>query len=247
MKLTCVIVDDEPLARAYLSRLLQAAGVTIAGEAGDAASALPLVQSTGPDIVFLDIEMPGMNGLDFAAQLREQSGVNAAVVFVTGYSEHAVDAFSHQATDYLLKPVSNERLLKCLIRIHNQRTSLPEEIDIQRLPVRGLSAILLVPIADIVCITSREKKVYVRMKDGVEHRALQNLTQLEERLSRNKFIRIHGSYVVPTNHITELMHLGNHEYEVRLSDGRRAPVGRTRINDLKRSLGLDTHNRDSDS
>jgi len=247
MKLTCVIVDDEPLARAYLNRLLLAAGVTVAGEAGDAATALPLVQSTSPDIVFLDIEMPGMNGLDFARQLREQQGINSAVVFVTGYSEHAVDAFSQQATDYLLKPVSNERLLQCLLRIHNQRTTSVDDPDIQRLPVRGLSAILLVPISDIVCITSREKKVFVRMKDGTEHRALQNLTQLEERLIRNKFIRIHGSYVVPTNHITELMHLGNHEYEVRLSDGRRAPVGRTRIHDLKRALGLDAHARDADA
>jgi DNA-binding LytR/AlgR family response regulator len=246
MKLTCVVVDDEPLARAYLNRLLLAAGVTVAGEAGDAASALPLVQSTSPDIVFLDIEMPGMNGLDFARQLREQPEINTAVVFVTGYSEHAVDAFSQQATDYLLKPVSNERLLQCLLRIHNQRTTRVDDPDIQRLPVRGLSAILLVPISDIVCITSREKKVFVRMKDGTEHRALQNLTQLEERLMRNKFIRIHGSYVVPTNHITEIMHLGNHDYEVRLSDGRRAPVGRTRINDLKRALGLDTPTRDAD-
>lgn len=247
MKLNCVIVDDEPLARAYLCRLLQAAGVTVAGEAGDAASALPLVQSTAPDIVFLDIEMPGMNGLDFVRQLREHSGVNAAVVFVTGYSEHAVDAFSHQATDYLLKPVSNERLLQCLVRIHNQRTHASDDSEMQRLPVRGLATILLVPINDIVCITSREKKVFVRMKDGTEHRALQNLTQLEERLGRYKFIRIHGSYVVPTNHITELMHLGNHEYEVRLSDGRRAPVGRTRISDLKRALGLDAHSRESDA
>jgi DNA-binding LytR/AlgR family response regulator len=246
MKLTCVIVDDEPLARAYLNRLLLAAGVTVAGEAGDAASALPLVQSTSPDVVFLDIEMPGMNGLDFGRQLREQPGINTAVVFVTGYSEHAVDAFSQQATDYLLKPVSNERLLQCLIRIHNQRSPTADDHEIQRLPVRGLTAILLVPIPDIVCITSREKKVFVQMKDGTEHRALQNLTQLEERLIRNKFIRIHGSYVVPTNHITEIMHLGNHEYEVRLSDGRRAPVGRTRIKDLKRSLGLDTPTRDGD-
>jgi DNA-binding LytR/AlgR family response regulator len=247
MKLTCVIVDDEPLARAYLTRLLQAAGVTVAGEAGDATSALPLVQSTQPDIVFLDIEMPGMNGLDFAGQLRELPGKTPALVFVTGYAEHAVDAFSQQATDYLLKPVSNERLLQCLVRIHNQQSHSPDDGDLQRLPVRGLSAILLVPISEIVCITSREKKVFVRMKDGIEHRALQNLTQLEERLMRNKFIRIHGSYVVPTNHITELMHLGNHEYEVRLSDGRRAPVGRTRINELKRALGLDAHSRETDA
>jgi DNA-binding LytR/AlgR family response regulator len=246
MKLTCIVVDDEPLARAYLTRLLIAAGVTVAGEAGDATAALLLLQSTSPDVVFLDIEMPGMNGLEFASQLRQLTGSTAAVVFVTGYSEHAVDAFSQQATDYLLKPVSNERLLQCLVRIHNQRSQSIDDNDIQRLPVRGLSAILLVPIGDVVCITSREKKVFVRMKDGAEHRALQNLTQLEERLSRNKFIRIHGSYVVPTNHITELMHLGNHEYEVRLSDGRRAPVGRTRINDLKRTLGLDAPARDSD-
>jgi len=246
MKLTCVVVDDEPLARAYLTRLLLAAGVTVAGDAGDATAALPLVQSTSPDVVFLDIEMPGMNGLEFARQLRELPGINAAIVFVTGYSEHAVDAFSQQVTDYLLKPVSNERLLQCLVRIHNQRSNSGDDHEIQRLPVRGLSAILLVPISDVVCITSRDKKVFVRMKDGTEHRALQNLTQLEERLSRNKFIRIHGSYVVPTNHITELMHLGNHEYEVRLSDGRRAPVGRTRINDLKRALGLDAPTRDGE-
>ena len=166
MKLTCVVVDDEPLARVYLTRLLVAAGVTVAGEAGDATAALQLVQSTSPDIVFLDIEMPGMNGLDFAHLLREQPGIDSAVVFVTGYSEHAVDAFSQQATDYLLKPVSNERLLQCLIRIHNQRSPTADDHEIQRLPVRGLTAILLVPIPDIVCITSREKKVFVQMKDA---------------------------------------------------------------------------------
>ena len=136
MKLTCVVVDDEPLARAYLTRLLTAAGVTVAGEAGDASTALPMVLSTSPDIVILDIEMPGMNGLEFARQLRELNGSNAAVVFVTGYSEHAVDAFSHQATDYLLKHTTTTQ--PWVARHQRQQSCCPRALQPQRANLTSL-------------------------------------------------------------------------------------------------------------
>jgi two-component system LytT family response regulator len=139
LNLTGLIVDDEPLARAHLRRLLTAQEVEIVAEADNVATALECAEDLRPDIVFLDIQMPGLTGMQMASALLHLDAP-PLVVFVTGYSEYALDAFDRNALDYLVKPLSPDRLARTLARarerianrsIRNERTDTlaAEEVD----------------------------------------------------------------------------------------------------------------------
>jgi len=238
--LTALIADDEYLARAYLRSLLEEQNVVVVGEASDAVEALEKVEMLKPQVIFLDIQMPGLNGLQLADALRRLD-VSPLPIFVTGYSEHAVSAFERDAADYLLKPVSPERLLDALTRARRRLTPRTPQsvVTTSRIPVRGDYAIKLLRVEDLVCAISRDRKVYLRTRDGVEHRALHTLIQIEKVLPESQFYRIHDSSLVALDHVEELLFLGNHEYEVRLTGGIRLPVGRSRYTELRRHLGLE--------
>jgi len=232
------LVDDEPLARGYLAELLEAQGVTVVGTADNAAAAIAQVGTLEPDVVFLDIQMPGISGLEAAPEILRLPHAPIVVV-VTGYAEHAVAAFEHETTDYLLKPVSPERLLRCLGKVRRILASKGGAATSSgRIAVRGDTGIRIVSTDEIVCASAREKKVFVRTDDGIEFRYMGSLSELESKCQSCGFVRIHDSYLVPLAKIRELIPLGNHEFEVRLSDGRRAPVGRTRYTALRERLGV---------
>jgi YesN/AraC family two-component response regulator len=113
--MTALVVDDEPLARIYLRRMLEGQGVTVTGEAETAVRAIELAEDLRPNLLFLDIQMPGLTGLQLAEALQ-QSACDAQIIFVTGYSEYAMNAFDQAALDYLVKPVSPTRLARTLVR-----------------------------------------------------------------------------------------------------------------------------------
>jgi DNA-binding LytR/AlgR family response regulator len=117
--ITALVVDDEPLAREFLCRMLADCGVQILGDAEEAFQAMDKIERLSPDVVFIDIQMPGVNGLA-AAELFAQMERAPLVVLVTGYSEHAVEAFQGPVLDYLLKPVSPERLGKTIVKLRRQ-------------------------------------------------------------------------------------------------------------------------------
>jgi two-component system LytT family response regulator len=254
--LTALIADDEPLARAHLRRQLDAHQVKVIGEAGDAAETLRLTEELKPDLLFLDIRMPGISGLDLASALPHLEKP-PLVVFVTGYSEHAVGAFERDALDYLLKPISADRLLLTLSRARarladrraRRKTEQEAETDeavtavraarspLRRLPVRGDYAVRLIRVSDIVCIVARDKRVYVQTAEG-EHRAYYTLTQLESLLPPDSFLRIHDSCIANLDLAEEILLLGNHSYELRLTDKRLLPVGRSRYPELQKRLGI---------
>jgi DNA-binding LytR/AlgR family response regulator len=240
--LTALIVDDEPLARGYLRRMLEEQGVTVIGEAEGAAQALQLAEDLAPRLLFVDIQMPGLTGLQFAEALQ-QSTSDALLIFVTGYSEYAAQAFEQAALDYLMKPVSPTRLAKTLVRARerlaagaardeaNRRLAEPIPGDLprlQRLPIRKDYAVLLVRLEEIRCAVARDKRVMVRTEDGGEHRTYYTLTQLEALLPPEQFLRIHDSAIVRLDAVEELLLLGNHSYAVRLTGNDQLPVGRQR-------------------
>jgi len=248
--LTALITDDEPLARLHLRRLLEAAQVEVVGEADNAAVALQLTEDLRPDLLFLDIQMPGLSGMQAAGALLYLEHA-PLLVFVTGYSEHAVAAFEQDALDYLVKPVAPDRLAKTLVRARERLTDVRERQreqrqvleraaaqPLQRLPIREDYAVRLLRVEEIVCAVAREKRVFVRTQAG-EHRTYYTLTQLESLLPADLFLRIHDSCIVNLNLIEEVLFLGNHSYAVRLSIGLQLPVGRTRYPELQRRLGLD--------
>jgi len=253
--MTALIVDDEPLARVHLRRLLEAQGVEVVGESENAARALEQAEGLRPDLLLLDIQMPGLTGMQAASALLHLDPA-PLIVFVTGYSEHAVAAFEHDALDYLVKPVSPERMAKTLVRARErladaqarreaqQRISerAAEAPPVRRLPVRADYVVHLIRVEEILCAVAREKRVLVRSKGG-EYRTYYTLMQLETVLPQDQFLRIHDSCLVNLEEVEELIFLGNHAYEVRLSDKQRLPVGRTRYTDLQRRLGLDAQPR----
>jgi DNA-binding LytR/AlgR family response regulator len=253
--MTALIVDDEPLARSHLRRLLESQQVEVVGDAETAAQALQWAEDLRPDLFLVDIQMPGLTGLQMAGALLQLESV-PLVVFVTGYSEHAVAAFEHGALDYLVKPVAADRLAKTLVRARERladaqirraaeqrvQEQVSESPPLRRLPVRLDYAVRLLRIEEIMCAVAREKRVYVRTQDG-EHRTYYTLTQLESLLPREQFLRIHDSCVVNLERVEELIFLGNHAYEVRLTNNQRLPVGRTRYPELQRRLGLEAEQR----
>lgn len=249
--MTALIVDDEPLARSRLRRLLEAQEVQIVDEADHAATALQQAEDLQPDLLFLDIQMPGLTGMQMASALLHMDNA-PLLVFVTGYAEHALAAFERGALDYLVKPVTQERLSITLARVRERLTDRQARALVQQrilkqakqtptllrsLPIRADYAVRFLPLDDILCLFARDKKVYALTAEG-EHRTYYTLTQLEDLLPPDRFVRIHDSSLVNLDAVVELLLLGDHSYEVRLTNRQRLRVGRTRYADLQRSLGL---------
>ena len=257
-----LIVDDEPLARAHLRRLLERLGETVSGEAEDATEALQMAETLRPDVVFLDIQMPGISGMQLAAALQSLDGP-PLIVFVTGYSEHALAAFERNALDYLVKPVSPERLAKSLARARERladrthprgtrsqtsdaRTGdqsdqneprIPELSPLSRLPVREDYTVRFIRVEEILCAVARDKRVVIRTAEG-EMRTYYTLSQLGTLLPADRFLRIHDSCIVNVEQIQELHSLGSHSYSVSLTNGLQLPVSRSRYPVLQQRLHL---------
>jgi DNA-binding LytR/AlgR family response regulator len=250
MRLTALIVDEECLARAHLRHLLEAQEVRVLGEAENASEARDRLDTIRPDLLLADVQMPGESGIELARELTGRPG-SPQVIFVTGFSEYAVNAFEQNALDYLLKPVSAERLAITLKRAQERLASRPAPPQgressgtpsgavcrLRALPVRADFAVRFLPLSSVLCVVARDKKVYACTQDG-EYRALYTLTQLESMLPDDQFLRIHESSVVNLDAIRQLDFLGDHAYEICLSNSRRLRVGRMRYAELQRRIGL---------
>jgi two-component system LytT family response regulator len=252
MELTALVVDDEPFARVLLRTQLEAQRITVIGEAGEAAEALNLAEDLHPDLIFLDIQMPGMTGMQMADVVLHLDKP-PFVIFVTGYSEYAISAFERCAFDYLLKPVSPERLAQTLVRVRGRihdsvaraavsgavnAEALSDTTPLRKLPIRDTFSVKFIPVEDIIFAEAREKRVYINT-NSTEFRTYYTLKQLETILPSNAFYRTHDSFIVNTTMIEELIFLGSQTYEVRLLNQKCLPVSRNRYSDLQRRLGID--------
>lgn len=195
--LRVLVVDDEPLARARLARLLAACAdppAQVVGEAGTAAQALALLPSTAPDAVLLDIHMPGADGLALARALRERP-VPPPVVFVTAHASHALQAFDLDAVDYLTKPVRAERLQQALRKLVRHRGEAPTAPAVpEALLVQDRGRTERVPLADVLVLKAELK--YVTLRTASRSLILDgSLSELEERYPAH-FLRIHRNALV---------------------------------------------------
>lgn len=242
-----LIVDDEPLARELLRGMLEREGVQVIGEAVEAADGLAMAEDLAPDVVFLDIRMPGISGVE-ATSMFTQLEPPPLVILVTGYSEHAVEAFGRSALDYVLKPVSPERIGLALAKARKQLAlhrkarrgealrRVGKLAPAQRLPIRVKGAIKLVPIERILYAVTSGKCVLVRTKEA-EFRTSYTLTQLEGILPAT-FMRVHASCVANLGAIEEILLLGEHTYGIRLVSGEELPLGRQQYPKLQERLGF---------
>jgi two-component system, LytTR family, response regulator len=210
-KFTCIIVDDEELARERLIRLILPYQIfEIVGQAVNGVEGLKLVEAHQPDVIFLDVEMPVMNGFEMLSKLKKQP----KVIFTTAYDQYAIKAFEENSLDYLLKPVEKDRLDKCVSKL--QELYKPMEMplkqlleqlkpkkDIKTLTVKIGDKILLVALDTIVAIEAEDKYVFLHTEDGSKHLTDFTLSNLEERLPDN-FCRIHRSTIINTDKIKEI-------------------------------------------
>ncbi|MBE0476076.1 MAG: LytTR family transcriptional regulator DNA-binding domain-containing protein [Coriobacteriia bacterium] len=234
MPLKALVVDDEAPARAELRYLLEeAGGVEVVGEAGNAVEALQLIKAIPYDVVFLDVEMPGLTGIQLAEVLTSLEK-SPSLVFVTAYSEHAVKAFEVAATDYLVKPVELTRLKQAIERI-----SPAEEARVERIPVEKAGRKLLVAVEDIYYVMAKDDYSYLHT-DGERYLSTISLAALEGKLERQGFFRVHRRFLVNLSKVREVVPMYGGTLLLTVTDraGTQVPVSRRRVSSLKKALGL---------
>ena len=238
MSLATLIVDDEPLARRRLRQLLHdEARVHVVGECEDGPSAIAAVGRLRPDLVFLDVQMPGMDGFDVIAELG--AAACPAIVFVTAFDRYAVKAFDVHAVDYLLKPFSRKRLQLALDRVC---AAAKDDAALMRKLASLLSDLQASrPLMRFV-VKDGERVYFVRAEavdwleavghyvclhaGGATHTIRDTLTRLEKRLDAEKFVRVHRSAIVNLDRIQELRPTFNGQYEIVLRTGERLTSSR---------------------
>jgi two-component system LytT family response regulator len=196
-KLSAIVVDDERLARQELSSLLaEHPEVAVVGEAGSVASAAALIRLEDPDVVFLDIQLAGESGFDLLAQTDEDQHI----IFVTAYEEHAVRAFEVNAIDYLLKPVTADRLKEAVARLGKfgrAESGKPSSLTYQdRLFLRIDGRVTFLPLHSIKYITAARDYSDVHTDRGEQQLVQKSLREWERRLPSSHFLRIHRSTIV---------------------------------------------------
>jgi len=231
-KLEVLIVDDEPLARAKLQHLLASEdGVEIVGEAGDAETARGLVRRLLPDLVLLDIQMPGADGFELLESIAPEDRPD--VVFVTAHEKHAVRAFNIRAVDYLLKPFDSGRLHAALERareVGSQRAGDAargeEDGYLSRFVIRSVGRILLVEAEEVDWLEAAANYVRIHHR-GESHLLRETMGSLESMLDPARFARIHRSTIVNLDRVKELQHILHGDYAVLLRDGTRLVMSRS--------------------
>ena len=231
-----LVVDDEAPARSELIYLLgECEGVEIVGEASSAAEAIQLIKSVQCDVIFLDIQMPSITGLQFAEALSTLRH-HPAIIFVTAYSEHAVKAFEVHAADYLIKPIDFDRLKQALARL--EPADKPAR-SIDRLPVEKGGRKLLVGIDEILYLMAKDDYVYV-YTDTDRYMSMASLSQLETRLGELGFFRVHRRYLVNLARVREVCPAPGATLTLTLADEAKTQIGvsRRRAAALKEALQL---------
>lgn len=255
-----IVVDDEPVAREGLLRLLREhESVEIVGEAADGDEALELLRRVRPDLVFLDIRMPGLDGLAVADALGELDST-PAFVFVTAHDEHAVKAFELDAIDYVLKPFDRDRLRDALRRV-KRRLERTVTTDLQRdtrtllrllgddgpadrAPGGGASDRLVVRDSGTVVFLQPDEVSrieaagnYIRIHaDEKNYLVRGTMGGMEERLDASRFLRLNRSTIVNLDRVREVRPQPNGTHEVRLTDDTRLSASRRRGDELRRAI-----------
>ena len=254
MAMRAFLVDDEPLAVKRLSRMLQATGrVEVAGTSTDPVEAVPAILKAKPDILFLDIEMPAMNGFEMLAQLEKQP----LIVFTTAYDQYALQAFGVNSVDYLLKPIEAAQLERALDKIERMRgaaepqpgirdlldrlaaaaASKPEYPD--RIASRLGERLEFIELSRVTHFFASDKLTYAATA-AKNHVVDQTIQELEQKLDPRKFIRIHRATLLNLDYIHELHSWFAGRMLVKLKDEKHTElaVSRDRVRGLKDRLGI---------
>lgn len=250
MKIRALIVDDEPLARKKLRVLLEMqTDVEVIGECANGRLAAERITQTSPDLVFLDIQMPGLDGFQ---ALESVKGVSRPLlIFVTAHDKYALRAFEVYALDYLLKPFDRKRLQQSLERVRERiRASRAEQVDRclnslidtlkgeqhQRLVIRNAGNLFFLRTTEIDWVEAADNYVRIHARDE-SYLLRETMSSLELKLAPRYFVRIHRSTIINIERLKQMRPLLHGDYEVTLTDGTRLMLSRHFSKNLARALG----------
>ncbi|PCI94311.1 MAG: DNA-binding response regulator [Flavobacteriales bacterium] len=241
-----IIIEDEKLARDLVKNyLLTHNDIELIGEFSDGFSGLKAINELNPDLVFLDVQMPKLTGLELLELVEDAPHI----IFTTAYDEFAIKAFDLNAVDYLLKPFSQERFDKALAKVSQKennnslesisqlKTHVSENTSIDRVVVKSNNNIHVIPLNEIVYIESEDDYVMIHTA-AAKHLKHQTMKFYEEHLDASKFIRIHRSYIVNISEIKKIEKFGKDTYQVMLKSDVSLKVSRSRYQELKSILGI---------
>lgn len=245
-----IIVDDEPKSREVLKTLLErfCPAVNVAGAAGGVEDAKKLIEEVNPDIVFLDVEMPGGNGFKL---LDETQRNNFEIIFVTSYGHYAIPALRYSAIDYLLKPVEIEELKNAVQRVEarlakkgdlkanykalNENLQLPASQ--QRIAVHGVNDIRFVSVKDIIRLEGDSNYTYIITTTGGKYHTSKTLKDYEELLQgHSNFIRVHKTHIINLDHLAKF--IKNDGGYIIMSDGSKVEVSRRKKQELMERMKI---------
>jgi two-component system LytT family response regulator len=241
-----IIIDDEPLARSIVKEYLQShPSIKIIAECNDGFEGLKAIQQYEPDLIFLDIQMPKINGFEML-ELVENA---PAVIFTTAFDEYAIKAFESNAVDYLLKPFSKERFDKALQKYINQQKSFSQKTDAvlesaalspvqqNRVVVKDGSKIKIIPVTQIQYLEAADDYVKIFTTEG-SFLKKKTMGYFEQSLLPFQFVRVHRSYIVNTQLITRIDAYEKDSHLLLLSTGSKLPVSKAGYAKLKEVLGI---------
>ena len=242
MKLTCIIIDDEKLARDLLEEYLEDHdSIEIIATCKNGQEAIDAIQKLDPDLIFLDVHMPSINGFDVLDAITKKP----EIIFTTAYDQYAVQAFDQNAVDYLLKPIDKDRFDEAIQRISNQ--SKNESPDLEKLlldissQTSGYSSTIFVQksdkffkinAADILYLeASGDYTIIVTLKD--QYVSSKGISKLELKLDPNLFIRIHRSTIINQNHLAEIEKHFNGGMIAKIVNGKTFPISRSYVKKIR--------------
>lgn len=243
-----IIIDDEPLARLVVAEYLKSfPHMQVVAECGDGFQGFKSIQELNPDLIFLDVQMPKINGFEMLELLEKRPDV----IFTTAFDEYAIPAFEKSAIDYLLKPFSKDRFEQAVKKWelwHKAKSMdntegvkipvLPEQpVQRERVVVKQGSIIKIIPVHEIEYLESADDFVKIHTKEGA---FLKNKTMgyFEQTFNSNEFVRTHRSYMVQINQITRIDPYEKDSFVAILKNGKQIPVSRSGYPRLRAALGL---------
>jgi two-component system LytT family response regulator len=241
-----IIIDDEPLARSIVKEYLQTySDVNILAECNDGFEGLKAIQQYEPDLIFLDIQMPKINGFEMLELIEDPP----SVIFTTAFDEYAIKAFESNAVDYLLKPFSKERFDKALQKFINQHKPFQQKTEAvlesaaqspvqqNRVVVKDGSKIKIIPVSQILYLEAADDYVKIFTAEG-SFLKKKTMSYFEQSLFLFQFVRIHRSYIVNTQLITRIDAYEKDSHLLLLSTGSKLPVSKAGYSKLKEVLGI---------
>lgn len=240
-----IIIDDEPLAREIVKEYLQKfPDLQLMAECNDGFEAVKAISEHKPDLIFLDVQMPKISGFEMLELLDEPP----AVIFTTAFDEYAIKAFEANATDYLLKPFSQERFDVAVNKYLSQKKednsavktlvdSVSKDMQVQRIVIRDGSKIRIVPLHEVIMLEAADDyvKIYTAKGNYLKKKTMQSF---EDNLPAAQFVRVHRSFIVNVSQITRIDPMEKENHVALLKDGPTVPVSKAGYQKLKQVLDL---------